>query len=193
MKIDTLRKVFWKSLVDGGTILSTVIGVVVTLVFSLFVPNKYTMRLDYVVVIVILFVAIIFILLKVISVIHKDLNTSVTENLALKKPKKIKVISVKTPPKFYSDDYALFIVDPTPLLSFDSLVTVFYLDDGVEKLVGVGKVINIQEDKKVQIIIINDHDFEEKLNKLMNNSLEDIGKLVIKTSIPNSILQNIIG
>ncbi|WP_175547585.1 hypothetical protein [Marinobacter antarcticus] len=102
-----------------------------------------------------------------------------------------KVIHVKEPPKAYKNAFALFLVKPTPLLSHDAIISVYYLEDGLEQLVGVGKVVNVQNDKKVQIVVTNDYDFGEKLNNLKRNSKDELDKLVIKSSVPSFILENV--
>jgi hypothetical protein len=78
-----------------------------------------------------------------------------------------------------------------PLLSHDAIVSVYYLEDDLERLVGVGKVINVQNDKKVQILITENYDFGEKLNQIMNNSKDELKKLIVKASVPSFILEAI--
>lgn len=105
-----------------------------------------------------------------------------------------RVIYVKNAPKAYQDQGACawFLVEPTPLLSHDAIISVYYLEDGLERLVGVGKVINVQDDKKVQILITNDYDFGEKLSKIMANSKDELKKLIVKASVPSFILTDIL-
>ncbi|MNW00299.1 hypothetical protein D3C71_1957730 [compost metagenome] len=77
------------------------------------------------------------------------------------------------------------------MLSHDAIISVYYLEDDLERLVGVGKVINVQLDKKVQIVITDNYDFGEKLHKIMNNSKDELKKLVVKASVPSFILEAI--
>lgn len=102
-----------------------------------------------------------------------------------------RVMYVKDAPKAYSGACALFLVEPTPLLSHDAIISVYYLEDDLERLVGVGKVINVQNDKKVQIVITDNYDFGEKLGKIMANSKDELKKLIVKASVPSFILEDI--
>jgi hypothetical protein len=102
-----------------------------------------------------------------------------------------RVMYVKDPPKAYENACALFLVEPTPLLSHDAIISIYYLEDDLERLVGVGRVINVQNDKKVQILITNNYDFGEKLSQIMKNSKDELKKLIIKASVPSSILEAI--
>lgn len=96
-----------------------------------------------------------------------------------------KVMYVKEPPKAFPDAFALFLIEPTPLFSYDAIVSVYYLEDGVEKLLGVGKVINIQRDLKVQVLVLKDYDFGDKAESIKNNSKDELKKLIVKSSIPS--------
>jgi len=102
-----------------------------------------------------------------------------------------RVMYVKDAPKAYQGACALFLVEPTPLLSHDAIISVYYLEDDLERLVGVGKVINVQNDKKVQIVITDNYDFGEKLSQIMANSKDELKKLIVKASVPSFILEDI--
>lgn len=100
-----------------------------------------------------------------------------------------RVIYVKEPPKAYQSACALFLTDPTPLLSHDAIVSVYYLEDDLERMVGVGKVINVQNDKKVQILVTDNYDFDEKLDDILKNSKDELKKIIVKASVPSFILE----
>lgn len=102
-----------------------------------------------------------------------------------------KVIYVKDPPKAFSNAFALFLLEPTTLLSHDSVVSIYFLEDDVEKLVGIGKVINIQNDLKVQVLVLQNYDFGTKAEVIKQNSKDELKKLIIKPSIPSLYLEAI--
>jgi len=56
----------------------------------------------------------------------------------------------------------------------------------------VGKVINVQNDKKIQVIIFDDHDFGDKYEPVRKNSKDELKKLLVKSSVPGSWMENII-
>lgn len=174
--------VLWESTLKswGGTI--TFLGFLASVLSYFVVPNEVNIPLKFVVIIVILLVLLLAITLRAAWGAHQESN--IQPNLTIPK-----VIYVKEPPKLYSGAVALFLIDPTPLLSNDAIVSLYYLEDNYEKFVAIGKVINVQDDKKVQIIITDNYNFEDELEKIMKNSVEELNKLVVKTSIPSFILQ----
>lgn len=189
----------------GGIIAA--LGFCASLIPFFVVPNEYQVPLKFIITIIIVFSFLSIIALRTSWTVHQKLNESLALcqelrescqrlNVSLNEAQKLslkipRVKYVKSAPKLYNNAFALFLVEPTQLLSYDAIVSIYYLEDGIERLVGVGKVINVQENKMIQIIITHDYDFEDKLNKLMNNSKEELDKLILKTSIPNSILQDI--
>lgn len=202
----------WESIFQSWGSILTALGFCASIIPFFVVPNEVQVPLKFVVTIIIIFSFISIIALRTSWIVHKKLNKSLisSENLKITldscqdsnrsliedqhlNSKTVKVKYVKSPPKLYLNAHALFLVNPTPLLSYDAIVSVYYLEDDIERLVGVGKVINVQENKMIQIIITHDYDFEDSLNKLMKNSKDDLNKLILKTSIPNSILQDITG
>lgn len=99
-----------------------------------------------------------------------------------------KVRTVIEPPATYREASALLLLDPTELLSHDSIVSVYFMDGGIERLSGIGKVVNIQNDKKIQIILIKEAEFSEKVEALKANNPEDLAKLIVKPSVPSFYL-----
>lgn len=70
-------------------------------------------------------------------------------------------------------------------------MSIYYLDDGVERLVGVGKVINVQNDLKVQVLVLDDYDFGGKSESIKNNSKDELKKLIVKSSVPGFLMEAI--
>ena len=72
----------------------------------------------------------------------------------------------------------------------NGIVTVFYLENGFERQIALGKIINIQEDKKVQILFFEiDSDFSTET--LLKNNRELLNKLRIKPIIKMTSLEEI--
>lgn len=66
-----------------------------------------------------------------------------------------------------------------------------YLEDDVEYLVAIGKVINVQDNKMVQVLAIHDIDLGDKDKVIKNSSKAELSKLVIKPSFPSTYMEAI--
>lgn len=83
----------------------------------------------------------------------------------------------------------LCLLEPSELFSYDAVVSFYYIDEGFEQLIGIGTVINIQEDGKIQVIIAYSRDvYEETINKLAGNNAGVLNKIIVKPNVPKSIL-----
>ena len=180
MKQISFGNLLWEStLKSWGGILTFLSFSGAILVFYL-VPEQSTILLKNVLPLIILAFFLLVIFVRSAWIACQNSNTKIP-----------RVMYVKDAPKAYESACALFLVEPTPLLSHDAIISVYYLEDDLERLVGVGRVINVQNDKKVQILITDNYDFGEKLNQIMNNSKDELKKLIVKSSVPSFILEAI--
>lgn len=95
----------------------------------------------------------------------------------------------KTPPRFYPDAAALLVLDNSPLFSHDTLLSVYFNDDGYEILIGVGFVFNIQENGLIQAVItrIFGDQHGDVWDKVKANDGSILKRLIVKPSIPRQI------
>lgn len=84
----------------------------------------------------------------------------------------------------------LCLLELSELFSYDNLVSFYHLfDEGFEQLIGVGSVINIQEDGKIQVIMTQiTHGNEEVVSKLKNNDASTLKKTIAKSNVPKTYL-----
>jgi hypothetical protein len=77
-------------------------------------------------------------------------------------------------------------LDPSPLFSHGAGVSFFLLEDGkYELFVGVGGVVNVQENGLIQVALIDVQDSQEHVvQKLLNNDTDLLKKLLVKPTIP---------
>lgn len=81
----------------------------------------------------------------------------------------------------------LCVLEPSELFSYDSVVSFYCHDEGFEQLIGVGTVINIQEDGKIQVVMTNFlKEHEEKVRKLAMNDAGLLQKTVVKPNVPKT-------
>jgi hypothetical protein len=78
-------------------------------------------------------------------------------------------------------------LEPSELFSHGNAVS-FYLkdEDGFEVLLGVGSVMNIQDDERILVVMEKATDgHEEAIHALMNNDKRLLERLRVKPSIPH--------
>lgn len=83
----------------------------------------------------------------------------------------------------------IFILEPSELFSYDSVVSFYYLDDDFEMLIAIGRVSNIQQDRKLQVEVTNYViGYEEIFNKLKNNDSTALKRTRVKPNISKAYL-----
>lgn len=168
----------WESAVKSWGGIISILGLSATILSFFIIPNESVIKVRFIMIVVMVMSSLLIIALRAAWLSHQLTN--------LPTPK---VIYVKDAIKPYCNCHALFVIDPTPLLSNDALVSVYYLEHGFEDFVGLGKVINVQDDKRIQVVVTDNYNFEDRLDKIKGNLRGELDKLVIKTSIPSFILQ----
>ncbi len=104
-----------------------------------------------------------------------------------------KVIQGREPPSFLNESKALLLVEKSELFSHEALISLFQLDQGYGKLVGLGYVLAVQNDGIIQIIITksfmdNDVDFWDRVTKNDNNIIKN---LIVKPNIPKTLFPSL--
>jgi len=89
----------------------------------------------------------------------------------------------------YSSDNLLCLLEPSRLFSHDAIVSFYYIEGGFEQLIGIGTVINIQENGNIQVILDNYNQVhEDVVNKLAQNDSIILSKIIIKPTVPKSYI-----
>jgi hypothetical protein len=84
------------------------------------------------------------------------------------------------------------VLEPTDLLGFNLLVTIYYNEDlepgggaVFERLVGVGRVANVQQNGLVQVLVLMEVPTHVALwQRIRNREVTVIAQIVVKPSIP---------
>jgi hypothetical protein len=85
--------------------------------------------------------------------------------------------------------FLIFLLESSELFSNDTLVSFYYFDDDFEQLIAIGRVINIQQNSKIQVEVIyplSGH--EEIFKRLENNDANALKKTRVKPNIPKAFL-----
>ncbi len=131
------------------------------------------------------FIVCVFVAMIIIGILLRAAFEA-SSNSTLILPKVRKILDAPAGYKNYS---ALFLVDPSNFLSHDSTVSIYSIDDDFEQFIGLGVVINVQNDKKIQIVVLNAEDSQSLIDSLKSNKRHDLDRLVLKPTIPKAFLE----
>ena len=103
------------------------------------------------------------------------------------KPENIlpKLILVKT-----IETRIICLFEPSQLYSHNAIVSLFFNDEGYERLIGLGYVFNVQEDKHIQILITQWISGQEEIRgKLEAGNAQVLEKVIAKPNVNRSYLE----
>ena len=117
--------------------------------------------------------------------------------LSIRRSKRIlpKVLLAMKPPAAMEDAQVLCLLEPSELFSHDSLISFYYLgEDSFEQLMGVGVVLNVQEDKKIQALMTATTDGQkERVGRLTQNDAQLLRRVLVKPTVPKSGMDSLYG
>jgi hypothetical protein len=103
------------------------------------------------------------------------------------------VVSVKQPRKALGDESPVLVMQSSDLFSPDIVVAVYFSDaDDFEEFIGIGAVINVQENGLIQVHVshfLPGHD--QMVRDLINNNAQALKKLRVKPYIPMSYMHGL--
>lgn len=84
------------------------------------------------------------------------------------------------------DAKALCLLEPSVLFSHNTLVSFYFVgDDEFELFMGIGLVVNIQEDGKIQVALLHvATGLQAEVQQLSQNDAAVLGKIRVKPNIP---------
>ncbi|MGA9098650.1 MAG: hypothetical protein WB392_06920, partial [Methanotrichaceae archaeon] len=86
----------------------------------------------------------------------------------------------------------LCLVEPSEFFSYDTMVSFYYKIGDFERLIGLGEVININEDKFIQIELNRLLDGNDAIvERLIENNAECLRRIRIKPFIPKGYLSQL--
>lgn len=105
-----------------------------------------------------------------------------------------KVILGKKPSKKMKESKVLCLLEPSELFSHDTVVSFYYIEEGFEELIGIGKVLNVQNDGKILVTMLNMiGDNIKTINRIKQSNSEALKKIKIKPAIPWRYLGDVYG
>lgn len=82
------------------------------------------------------------------------------------------------------------LFEPSELYSHNALVSLFFNDEDYERLIGLGYVFNVQDDKNIQILITEWIPGQEEIkDKLEANNAQVLEKIIAKPNVNRSYFE----
>jgi hypothetical protein len=96
-----------------------------------------------------------------------------------------RVLLGREPPPYLSKARALLLLEPSELFSHGIGVSFYHVDsENCEQLIGIGEVINIQENRVVQVILTHGiQEQAETIEKITQNKKDLIDEMIVKPSV----------
>ncbi|MFX0202347.1 MAG: hypothetical protein ACFFCW_40085 [Candidatus Hodarchaeota archaeon] len=94
-----------------------------------------------------------------------------------------RVLYGQSPPDLFSSSVALLVMDSSSLFSYGSMVSIYFIENEIERFVGVGRVVNIQEDKKIQVLVMHNVEFTDGWEAIRGNNATKLKNLIVKPTV----------
>ena len=98
----------------------------------------------------------------------------------------------RIPTALYKGAKAILLLEHSDIFAHETLVSVYYLENDFERLIGVGFILTIQGNGLIQVLVnktIEEQD-ENLWKSICNNDITVLSKLHVKPSVPK-ILDNL--
>lgn len=180
---DSFKTFVWRSFKKSYVLYMTILGFVGSIIFWIFKPDG-TVELKYAV--TILFI----ILITLLTFIHLSYSLYKSRN-----PQLPAIIFGREPYGIFVNTKGICLLEPSDLFSYDSFVSFYYIgDEQFEQQIGIGSVVNIQDNKRIQVVIEEIFEGQENIvERLKNNDKSIMSKVIVKPNIPKSYLALIRG
>ena len=178
-------ELIWSSFLEIQGVLIGALGIVITILLSRF-PVKTQIPLDMV-------IAIAFFMLLLVATLTQASYQSfktVQELSQLQKSVIPKILYVIKEPSSQAPFQLRCLLGNSALFSNDTCISFYYTDDeGFERLIGMGVVVTVQDDGKIQALLDSPIlGYQDILEKLGNNDLKIIKRTVVKPNITRRMM-----
>ena len=176
---ESLYIILWNGFSKAWGVPVGIIGLIAAITLWIY-PATETLSLKIVVPSTVIFLILIYTFLSAITDLYKKYQQNPLPKLL-------------TCQKDLTQNTIVLLLSPSQLFSFDSIVSVYSIQEqDYEAIVAIGVVINIQEDKKVQVLITDViPGKDEIIKKLTENNVNTIEKIIVKPNIAKAYINNI--
>ncbi len=192
---DSFWSLIWSSFLEVQGLFIGVVAIILTLILARF-PVKTQIPIDILIIVILILLFCLVTIFNALLKIFKDnkkisskLELCIQNNQELKK----QLSSIFIPRILYTQQNTtatVCLLEKSELFSTDSCLSFYYTDEsGFEVMIAVGHVINIQTDGKIQALIDQPVvAYQDILEKLANNDSQVLSKIVVKPTIPKSMI-----
>ena len=159
--------------------LVSVFGLAAGLILFFVSPDKAEIPLSW----SLLLLMVLLSLLSVVARALHDANIS-ANNLSPK------VRRITEPLPNYPGAVALMLVEPGSFFSVGAIVSIYFLENELERLVTVGIVTNVQNDKMIQVSLVEEVASSELIGRLKESKPDDLKRVIVKPTVPSQYLRD---
>jgi len=155
----------------------TILGFILTVIVFFVIPEEASVPFRYVIIIAVVGVYLIMWFLHAgWSAFNKTENTLPRVRCAMQAPKD------------FPQAVGILIMEPSELFSYDSIVAIYSVEDEIERCIGIGKVLNIQEDKKIQVLVMRQIE-NSGWDAILNNDANKLRNVMVKPNFPSFAME----
>lgn len=164
-----------KAIISVFNIWATIVTILLAVLTFSAIPSNRDVSLGWFIILILIFLFIFLLLLRISWLVYSDTS--------MKMPK-VKHARQPHPNK------GLLLLEPSGIFSHNNLVAIYYFENELEVSIGVGEVINIQENHLIQIRVQNTSDAHNELwTKIYNNDAAAISRLIVKPYLPREFME----
>lgn len=176
MNRDSYFYLLWKNFGNVRSLIAGFCSFILSFVFWIWKPEqKISLAVCITIGVIIIFLLLVFIRFSVVLYDNKKQDCII---LRIRETYGI----------YKSDDCVIMLTTYIEYFAENGIVSIFYLENEFERLIALGQIINIQEDKKVQILMF-DIDKEFSCEKLLKNESDLLKKLRVKPIVKFNSLE----
>jgi len=156
----------------------TVAGLVLVFVGYFYVPSTETVGLRYVLLYAAVSLYLVFIFIHAAFMAHSKEEDLLPD-----------VRYASEAPQAYQPSVALLLLSPSPLYSYDAVVAVYKEENGIEQLMGLGRVTNVQENGCIQVLVTHDLGYESEWTQYRRNDATLLKQMIVKPTVPGFAME----
>ena len=168
----------WKSLWTSFTIVALVLSLIIPFVFEVLEPEE-KISLFWLITIIMILLLLLIIFVRFSIIMYEN-----------RKQQCVVLHVIEPYGNFKSNDKVLALATYVDYFTENGVVSIFHLENGFERQIALGQIINIQEDKKVQILIFNIGSAFPR-DELLKNNKELLERLLVKPIVKLDYLEEI--
>lgn len=158
----------------------SIIGLILLFVGYFYVPESATLPLRWFLLISVVLLFVIFVVVHAAYTAHNEDRSFLPAARYASEPKQP-----------FTTGVAFLLLDPSTAFSYDTVVAIYQHADEIERLLGLGRVVNVQTDGKIQVLVTHDLGNDVDWKDLCRNDAKLLKQLLVKPTVPSFAMEEI--